>query len=212
MPLKVCGVRSMPMAQSCQDLSVPYIGFNFVPSSKRFINAIEAQKLSHAFTGKKVGVFQNTDITQIFETASLVDLDIIQLHGQESAQDIETIKQKLSPIKPFEVWKAFAVDENFDVKVLQQYGKNCDLFLFDGKTPGSGTQIVHNQVLLDALSESEKLNIPYGLAGGINATNARDIVLKFPQVQLLDTASGVETAGEFEAEKLTLLLNQLKDE
>ncbi|NCP66746.1 phosphoribosylanthranilate isomerase [bacterium] len=212
MHLKVCGVRTMPMAQSCQDLSVPYVGFNFVPTSKRYIAPISAQNLSHAYTGQKVGVFQNETLEKIFETCQLVDLDIIQLHGQETPEMIETLKNELKKIKPFKIWKAFSVDESFDFRQLQQYGKNCDLFLFDGANPGSGTQIVNTSTLHDAISETQKLSIPFALAGGINPNTAAKSLDLFPTATLFDTASGVETNQEFKAEKLKQLLEILKDE
>lgn len=211
MKLKVCGVRNLSMAQACQDLSVPYIGFNFVETSKRYIDPIQAQKLSHAYTGRKVGVFQNTTVKNIVETSLIVDLDIIQLHGDEDSKFIEDLKKSLSEIKPLMIWKAFGVDENFKKSDLQQYGKNCDLFLFDGQTPGSGTQIINNTALLEAINSSIEINIPYALAGGINPETAAGRLDKFHSAALFDTASGVETNGKFDKIKLELLLTKLED-
>lgn len=211
MKLKVCGVRNLSMAQACQDLSVPYIGFNFVEASKRYIDPIAAQKLSHAYTGRKVGVFQNTTVQRIVETSLIVDLDIIQLHGDEDLKFIEELKKALSEIKPLLIWKAFSVDENFKISDLQQYGKNCDLFLLDGKNPGSGTQIVNRSALLEAISSSIKINIPFALAGGINPETASELLDQFHTAALFDTASGVETAGQFDRTKLESLLTKLED-
>jgi len=141
MKLKVCGVCTMEMLQACQDLSVPYIGFNFVPTSKRVVDLETAHKLSQAYTGQKVGVFQNQSLEEIIHTATLVDLDIIQLHGAEDANYIQTLKTKLNAVKPYEVWKALSVQNEFNKNELQEYSKNCDLILFDGANPGSETQI-----------------------------------------------------------------------
>jgi phosphoribosylanthranilate isomerase len=211
MKLKVCGVRTMAMAQACQDLSVAYVGFNFVESSKRYIDPTLAQKLSHAYTGRKVGVFQNTTIENILEIVQIVDLDIIQLHGCEDETFIKKLKKALVEIKPTLIWKAFAVDENINLDEMQQLGTNCDLLLFDGKMPGSGTQIVNNGALRDAIKASEKTNIPYALAGGINAESASELLNQFCSAALFDTASGVETKGEFDRAKLESLLTKLKD-
>ncbi len=211
MKLKVCGVRNLRMAQACQDLSVPYVGFNFVSGSKRHIEPMEAQKLSHAYTGRKVGVFQNTAVENIVETSQIVDLDIIQLHGNEGFEFIETLKKQLSEFKNHKIWKAFSVDENLKTSDLQLYGKNCDLFLFDSKTPGSGTQIVNSDTLLESINSSIEINIPYALAGGINPETASKLLDQFHSATLFDAASGVETKGQFDRTKLESLLTKLED-
>ena len=211
MKLKVCGVRTLSMAQACQDLSVPYVGFNFVPSSKRYIAPSQAQSLSHAYTGRKVGVFQNASVETITKTAQIVDLDIIQLHGNEDAVFIQNLKTTLASIKPFMVWKAINLNHNFDKKELQQYSKNCDLLLFDSAIPGSGTQIVNHQALLEALLISTQLGLPYALAGGINLDTAAKNLTQFHAAALFDTASGVETNGQFDSAKLESLLTLLED-
>jgi phosphoribosylanthranilate isomerase len=211
MKLKVCGVRTLSMAQACQDLSVPYVGFNFVPTSKRYIEPSQAQSLSHAYTGYKVGVFQNASVETITKTAQIVDLDIIQLHGNEEAAFIKNLKASLVRIKPFRIWKAFGVNKNLNLEYLQQYSKNCDLLLFDGTIPGSGTQIVNHEALLEAINASSKLSLPYALAGGINPTTVSKNLAQFHAAALFDTASGVETNGQFESAKLESLLTLLED-
>lgn len=212
MPLKVCGVRNLNMVQVCQDLSVPFIGFNFVPQSTRFINATQAQKLSHSFSGKKVGVFKNATQPEILETVGMVDLDIIQLHGEESPEFINQLQQALKIFKTLTVWKAFKIDENFSTKILQHYSKNCDLFLFDGSNPGSGQRISSTKKLAEAVQETETLAVKFALAGGINSQTLKPLRHQFPGAQLFDTASGVETNGQFERAKLKALLQILHDE
>ncbi len=212
MKLKVCGVRNMAMLQACQDLSVPYIGFNFVPTSKRVVDLEIAQSLSHAYTGKKVGVFQNQNLEEITHTTTLVDLDIIQLHGEEDVDYIQTLKTKLSAIKPYEFWKALSVQNEFKNNELQQYSKNCDLILFDGSSPGSGTQIEDKNTLKKATQETLKNGLNFAIAGGINRSSVPTYLELFPEATLFDTASGVETNGAFDRKKLEALLQLLSYE
>lgn len=209
MKLKVCGVRDTQMVQACQDHLVDYIGFNFVPSSKRKVTAITAQKLSHAFTGQKVGVFMDQTIEEILDTLAVVDLNIIQLHGQESPAYINQLKNRIPADREVSFWKAFSVDEHFLPQALQECGTNYDLFLFDGKAPGSGKTITADTALQNAIKTAQTLDIPYGLAGGINAQNADQKINQFPTAALLDTASGVEESGQFSREKLKKLLSTL---
>lgn len=212
MKLKVCGVQNQAMLQACQDLSVPYIGFNFVPTSKRVVRLEVAQSLSHGYTGAKVGVFQNQSHEEILQAAMIVDLDIIQLHGQEETDYIRTLKAELEKIKPFQIWKAVSVQNEFKKQELQEYCKNCDLILFDGKIPGSGTQIEDINLLKKLAKEVQKNNLNFGLAGGINPRTVEAKLQIFPEAALFDTASGVETNGIFDIAKLEDLMEKLKDE
>lgn len=202
----------MAMAQACQDLLVDYIGLNFVPSSKRVVSAIQAQKLSHAFTGKKVGVFMDQKIEEILEIISIVDIDIIQLHGSETSEFIDQLRPLIPAKAGISCWKAFGIDQDFDIKDLQQYSTNCDALLFDGKSPGSGAQITHNTKLAEAIKESQRLNIPYVLAGGINPETLPSLISDFPETEIFDSASGVETNGEFDYAKLKKIMTTLKFE
>jgi len=157
MQLKVCGVRTPSMLQSCQDLSVPYIGLNFVSHSKRIVDIETAHQLSHSFTGKKVGIFQNHSIEVIVETLSMVDLDIIQLHGQEGQAFVNHLHATLTPSTL--IWKALDLDDFEAIHNLPEYGKNLDLILFDSKKPGSGTQISDLERLQAAVSRLEEHHI-----------------------------------------------------
>lgn len=211
MQLKVCGVRSMPMLQACQDAAVPYIGFNFVPTSKRYIDLPTAQTLSHGYTGKKVGVFQNQSVAEILATTRVVDLDIIQLHGEETPAEIEALKQALSAHKPLRIWKAVKVEENRKALNLQHYCKIIDLVLFDGAKPGSGKMIEAPTTLNQLIVKSLQLSLPYALAGGVNTSNATALLDQYSSAQLFDTASGVETNKAFDKNKLATLIQLLED-
>jgi len=211
MKLKVCGVRNMAMVQACQDNSVDYIGFNFVPNSKRKITVELAQTLSHSFTGRKVGVFMDQSAKEILEVLSIVDLDIIQLHGSEKPQFITQL-QKAIPRGKTMIWKALSIDENFDILKIQQYSKNCDLLLLDGEKPGSGNQIQCSKKLSQAIEETAHQGIDYGLAGGINIDNARGLLEPYADATIFDTASGVETHNEFDLSKLKTLKKLLHDD
>jgi len=207
MKLKVCGVRNMAMVQACQDAMVDYIGFNFVPTSARVVDLEIAQNLSHAFTGKKVGVFMDQSVATILETISVVDLDIIQLHGNESPEFIASLKKSIPQLS---IWKAFSMDQKFEKSILQHYSKKCDKFLFDGKKPGSGAQIVNSNLLSEVIKEAKKIGVTCGLAGGVNANSIPQLLTNHGSVVFFDTASGVETNGKFKRENLTQICSLLQ--
>ena len=191
---------------------VDYIGFNFVPTSKRRVDIETAQTLSHSFTGRKVGVFQNAALPEVLQTLQIVDLDIIQLHGEEDPEYIAQLRSLIPAKAGISCWKAFTIDPNFDSKILPQYSKNCERFLFDGASPGSGTQISDTDWLLSATNTATKLQIPFGIAGGVNSSTITELLQKFPEASFLDTASGVEVDGHFSADQLRQMIKLCRDE
>ena len=87
MQFKVCGITSIDQASALQAMGVHYIGFIFYLSSKRYV----LEKLSLADIAnfkpagvKKVGVFVNESLEQLLEIVKAADLDLVQLHGDES--------------------------------------------------------------------------------------------------------------------------------
>ncbi len=204
MKIKICGIRNQEMLDACENLQVDFIGLNFVSTSERRIlnDFIPQTKL------KKVGIFQDQALQEISKYSQQWSLDIIQLHGTETPEFLKRLKL----LSNTPIWKAFSIDKNFEINKLQEYSKNCDLFLFDGKTPGSGTKILDNKVLSDAISESKKLGILVGIAGGINDANIHKFKKQFPEVYVLDTASGVEEKNNFSHKKLEKLIKQFRNE
>ncbi len=204
MQLKVCGVRSLDMYQICKELGVDFVGINFVPTSHRKVSLDFCKAIAQTSEIPKVGIFQNQTEAEIMEAVNLAQLNIVQLHGTETPEFIDNLKAKLPEIQ---FWKAFSIDETFQIDLLQRYGKNCDLFLFDGKFPGSGTLILDNKILDEACKKSKKLKIPYGIAGGVAAQNIPKFKSRFPKAALLDTASGVEIDGIFDPARCRALIN-----
>jgi len=221
MKIKICGIQTKESSKLCNDLNIDFIGLNFVPISKRFVGlkTVQLKKcntIAKLFSNKKVGVFMNSKIDIILKILKYVEIDIIQLHGQETPEFIEELKNKLENLenekyKNLEIWKAFSIKENFDVKVLTDYSKNTDLFLFDGSIPGSGGEINAQNKLMKVLEETEKLKKRYGIAGGINNKNIKKFKENFSKAYLLDTASGVEKNGKFDKDTLKEFVKKFQD-
>lgn len=111
-------------------------------------------------------------------------IDLVQLHGQETNEYIETLKQKINVpiIKAIQI-----IDENsFNVDY------DVDYYLFDHGVGGTGESFDWSML--------KEVNKPVFLAGGIDLTNI-DEALKM-NVYGLDVSSGVETGGFKDREKL----------
>ncbi len=164
-----------------------FLGFIFYPKSKRFVGFEPLPELLAAVSDsvQKVGVFVDETPEKVMEIVASWKLDVVQLHGNESPEYCQQIKNT-----GIIVFKAFSVDEQFDFEVLEAYSGVCDYFLFDtkGELPG-GTGQKFNWKLLDNYSG----HIPFFLSGGIGPEDVRAI-LSFQHSQLfgVDINSGFE--------------------
>lgn len=177
-------------------LAPDFFGLIFYEKSPRFVTVEQARNLPEFSDIGRIGVFVNETAEIIRETAQQTNLSLIQLHGGESPEFCEKLRDS-----DLHLIKAFAVDENFDFTLLQKYESVCDYFLFDTKTKihgGSGKTFDWN--ILQKL-ESDKL---FFLGGGIGAENAAEAIEKCQNLPLfaLDVNSRAETAPGIKSVKI----------
>ena len=193
---KACGIRTPESAQFCEQKGVDLIGLNFVPSSKRCIGIDQAQKIrTQCQRTKVVGVFQNQSLDQINQIAETLNLDYIQLAGEE---DLDFIKQCQRP-----VIKTIKLKNEAAIEDAQKYQPHSAFLIFDGQEPGSGQLI--NYALL------KQVDFPYILAGGITTDNVSEILDQIHPMGL-DVASGIEANKIVSPQKIEDFLAHLKNE
>jgi phosphoribosylanthranilate isomerase len=83
--LKFCGFTREIDVEHAIEAGASAIGLNFVPASKRYIDPINAVRLSQVAQGRiqRVGVFANATPDQVGQVVRSVGLDAVQLHGSE---------------------------------------------------------------------------------------------------------------------------------
>ena len=205
--IKICGINSFESAKAC--IGAEYIGFVFYPKSPRFLNAFDAKEISAYLNSnqKKVGLFVNADINVIKHISDFVNLDMIQLHGDESINDIKKIKDMLK--KP--IIKALPVSTERDIKNVKKIEEVCDMLLFDAKTNtgiSGGTGLSFDWNLL----KNQILKKKWMLAGGLDISNVKD-ALSITNAPIIDVSSGVEIEKGVKCEKkIKNLINYLKNE
>jgi len=164
-----------------------YLGFIFYPKSKRFVGFEPSLEVFSIIPDsvKKAGVFVDEAPEKVFEIYRNWNLNVIQLHGNETPEYCRWIQDS-----EITVFKAFSVDEQFDFERLNAYSGVCDYFLFDtkGQLPG-GTGKKFNWQLL----ENYKGDVPFFLSGGIDSDDI-DAIRQFSHPQLfgIDINSGFE--------------------
>ncbi|UJF19821.1 bifunctional indole-3-glycerol-phosphate synthase TrpC/phosphoribosylanthranilate isomerase TrpF [Vibrio sp. SS-MA-C1-2] len=205
---KVCGLTRPEDAITAYQAGANYGGLIFVPQSKRVISVNQAKEIKAAAPLSYVGVFQNQEINEVSQIAAALNLNVIQLHGDEDQQYIDQLRDLLP--KSTEIWKALAVSKQLPEFNYQQ----VDRYLLDSKV----TQVIDNKTVTQTggtgevfdwqlISEENKKQIM--LAGGISPENAKQA----SQLACLglDINSGAESApGIKESEKLTQIFSQIR--
>jgi phosphoribosylanthranilate isomerase len=206
--VKICGVTLPDDAARIAASGADFIGFNFWPKSKRYVAPERAPMLSgvarSAGPTKLVGVFVDPEVDEVLDITSKVDLDIIQLHGDESPDLVKRIS--LAVYRP--VWKAVPVGSRRDIEHLDVWG--AEAVLLDAPTPGRGGAGAKFDWTLarEARERFPRLNIV--LAGGLNPDNVGDAI-RSVEPWAVDVASGVEAGpGIKDAAKLDAFLRNAR--
>ncbi|MCB0454387.1 MAG: phosphoribosylanthranilate isomerase [Aequorivita sp.] len=155
------------------ELEPDYLGFIFYEKSPRFF---DGEITSLPSGTKKVGVFVDTSLKEIIEKIEKYDLDVVQLHGDESVNFCNQLKAKCQAelveaqsiekpvLSAVEVWKVFSIKDEFDFEILKPYEDVVDKFLFDtkGKEKGGNGYAFNWEILKKYPSKK-----PFILSGGI---------------------------------------------
>lgn len=188
--VKVCGIRTIEAAQIAIDAGADFLGFNFVTSSKRYINPADALKIINLIKGqvKIVGVFQDANINYVNKIATKLGLNFIQLHGSE---DNKYISQLDLP-----VIKSTIINDQSQ-KIHAKY------FLLD--RPNRKSAMVNLETAAQLAAK-----FPIFFAGGLTSGNVADAIDKVHPFAV-DVAGGVETEGSQDLTKIKLFIKNAKE-
>lgn len=181
---------------------VDAIGLNRYPDSSRFIPDEKARALSYSIHRKNssvdcVGIYVNEPVETIRDEVRDLDLDIVQLHGNEDPDEVEELSGTVRVIK------AFSVGPDFSSVVFEQYDPWA--FLLDGHALGQfgGTGNTAPWKIIQPWTRDHKII----LAGGLNPENL-EVAARTAKPWGLDINSGVEgEEGRKDPGKLRRLLD-----
>jgi len=132
---------------------------------------------------KTVGVFVNETVDNLVAIANEVNLDAVQLHGDEDEAFIQALKEKID----VEVWKAVQIRSAADAE--KWIDSSADMLLFDAyhKDERGGTGEVFDWSCIDSTNVARAIRTvrPYGI----------------------DISSGIETDGVKDDEKIKAFTN-----
>jgi phosphoribosylanthranilate isomerase len=203
--VKICGLTTLEDARYASGAMADYLGFIFVPGSKRYVNPDQAAAIIAWIEGPEaVGVFMNQPLDDVIDIVNKTGVRLVQLHGQESVE--------YCSLMPVPVIKSISVD--FDdttdslTEKMRPYEGVVNYFLFDtskdGQSGGTGYTFDWD-ILLNLYTET-----PWFVAGGIGPDNVGAVVKKL-QPFGVDANSKLESEpGTKQLEKFEMFFDEIR--
>lgn len=182
--IKICGITHVEHAIHAAELGVDALGLVFYPPSPRHVELAQAAEIAAALPAfvTAVGLFMNPDEATVRAALNAVPLEVLQFHGEESADFCRQFG------RPY--LKSVPMGGKIDaVQYASQYPDARGVLLDSnavGQAGGSGHTFDWGKI-------PTNLPQPLILAGGLNPDNATAAVQQV-RPYAVDVSSGVEQA------------------
>jgi phosphoribosylanthranilate isomerase len=187
---KICGLSTAEAVGAALAGGARFVGFVFFPPSPRHLKADQAAALTTGLPARvtRVGVFVDPDDALLEAVLARVPLDLLQLHGSETAERVAAIKRRFGRA----VMKAIPVAGAADLQRAPDYFGAADWLLFDAKAPPDSAIPGGNGLALDwQLLRERRWPLPWMLSGGLDPGNLAEAV-RLSGATTVDVSSGVE--------------------
>jgi len=175
--IKICGVTNPADADAAIAAGADLLGFVFRSGTPRALDPKVSRWIREVAGVEKVGVFLDSPLDEVLRIRDLLDLEWVQLHGDEPDSFLEALGNRV--IRRVPVGSEIDWDR---VRFLA--GRSLPLF-----DPGAGDGVAW---AWEALVERPP-GIRFGLAGGLTPDNVGDAV-RTVRPDLVDVSSGVEAS------------------
>ncbi|MER2094888.1 MAG: phosphoribosylanthranilate isomerase [Aerococcus urinaeequi] len=197
--VKICGLRRPEDIEAANAAKPDYVGFIFVPETKRYVNPDLAASFRRDLAAdiQTVGVFVNAPIEEIVAICQAGTIDLVQLHGEEDQAYIEHLKGQVNQ----DIIKSVAVGDELVVDPNQ-----ADYLLFDSLSPSrGGSGKIFDWQMVSAYQEK-----PFFLAGGLGVENIEE-ALKVVRPYAVDASSSLETDGVKDPVKMQEFVAKIRE-
>lgn len=201
--VKICGITNLEDALVSVDAGCDALGFVFYKKSPRYVSVEKAIQIIWHIPKriKKVGVFVNEKEANIKRIASLLGLDILQFHGNES-------KEFCKKFRDYKVIKAIRIKKKPNLKTLENYPVWGILFDTYKKKTFGGTGKAFNWDLIKGIRLKDKKIF---LSGGLNIRNVRKAI-RYVRPDWIDVSSSLEKKpGKKDILKIKKFLKLIKN-
>ena len=182
--VKICGITRVQDALEAVKQGADAIGLVFYAKSPRNVTPLQAAEIASKIPAfvTVVGLFVDAEPSEINHVLSLVKLDVIQFHGDETPAQCRQYS------RPY--MKAIRVKSDTNLVQYAADYPDAKALLLDAFAEGvpGGTGQVFDWALIP-----QNLGVPVVLAGGLNAEN---VGLAIEQVRpyAVDVSGGVEAS------------------
>lgn len=183
--LKICGIRRPEDVQILNETPPDFAGFICSSPFWRYVPPKDFKSLVQGLRGEigRVGVFVNPTLSEIAQYAAY--LDVIQLHGEESAAFITELRGYFPDIQ---IWKAVRVRNAQDIADADALDVDkLVLDSFSSISHGGTGEVAPWDIIVKNRPEN-----PFLLAGGITPENVRQAIAEVAPWGV-DASSSLET-------------------
>lgn len=189
---KICGLNAPDAVAAAVAGGAGHIGLVFYPPSPRYVTPSRAAALAAEVPRAvgKVGLFVDAADDTLAAALDEVDLDLLQLHGDESVDQVAAVRARFG----VPVMKAICVSCESDVAAADAYAEVADWLLFDARAPKelAGALPGGNALVFDwRLIARRRWPVPWMLSGGLAADTVAEAV-GITGARVVDVSSGVE--------------------
>ncbi|MEM9587425.1 MAG: phosphoribosylanthranilate isomerase [Planctomycetota bacterium] len=193
--IKICGVKVPADVDAVAHSGGDAIGLNFFPPSIRYVDPSTACRLSRQAATrqlKRIGVFANHSVQQIRDVLGIVELDAVQLHGDEPVdvgealrnEHVDLIRAVKLPVGP--------IDPKTIERLVSPWTDLQAWLLLDadaGSMHGGSGKVLDWDSIASWASRFERRH--WTLAGGLDPDNVAEAIQR-SHATSVDVASGSE--------------------
>ena len=190
--IKICGLSNSTDIAAAVDAGATYVGFVFFPRSARNLKLKDAAQLAGDVPAGicKVALTVNAGFDFLDQLIETVPLDMLQLHGSETPDQVAGVKDRYR----LPVMKAVGVGDETDLPALQEYMRAADQILVDAKPPAGAALPGGNGLTFDwRLIAGRRWAVPWMLAGGLTSSNV-SAAIRLTGANQVDVSSAVESS------------------
>lgn len=216
--VKICGVRDGDTAHVVASAGADYFGVVLVEGVRRQLSPFHAQEVVRDFRIRSrdhrvkrlrqkatqvVGLFRNQDARWVNRTARQVDVDYVQLNGEEDEAYMRAMwKPVIRQVRVKSEWSREELSDLVDHHLSQD--RIVLLDRYDEDQPG-GTGKMFDWGMAEEIASREGVL----LAGGLHPQNVKSAVQQLTPWGV-DVSTGVETDGDKDHEKIRSFIEAAK--
>lgn len=216
--VKICGIRDGDSAVEAAQAGADYLGVVLVEGVRRQLTPFQAQEVVRNYRirardhrikrlrqkgAKVVGLFRNQDVRWVNKTAQQVDIDCVQLNGEEDEAYMRAMWKPV--IRQLRIKSDMSHDELSD---LVDHHLSLDRIVlldrYDESVPG-GSGKTFDWSIAEGIADREGVL----LAGGLYPENVSDAIQRLSPWGV-DVSTGVETDGIKDHSKIRAFIETAK--